>query len=225
MANRRFEMYEYRQVLVLMRQGVSGRSISRARLMGRDKAKDVRAIAQAVGWLDKSQSLPEDAELAKIFREPQRPSLPSTLEPHRKQVEAWHREGIQKSTILRILRRRFGYAGSYSSVCRFVDKLDPLPKDRTIRLHFKPGEAAQVDFGSGPKLPDPVTGQPRSTWFFVMTLCWSRHQYAEVIWDQKVPTWLGCHQRAASQRAGVFLETRLGHQIDGGAEQVLQIDS
>ena len=29
-----------------------------------------------------------------------------------------------------------------------------------------------------------------------MTLCWSRHQYAELVWDQKVPTWLGCHQRA-----------------------------
>jgi hypothetical protein len=36
-----------------------------------------------------------------------------------------------------------------------------------------------------------------------MTLCWSRHQYAEVVWDQKVPTWLGCHQRAFRFFGGV----------------------
>ncbi len=39
-----------------------------------------------------------------------------------------------------------------------------------MRLSFSPGEAVQVDFGSGPKVPDPVTGEPTSTWIFVMTL-------------------------------------------------------
>jgi transposase len=32
--------------------------------------------------------------------------------------------------------------------------------------------------------------------YFVMTLCWSRHQYAEVVLDQTVETWLACHRRA-----------------------------
>ena len=72
-----------------------------------------------------------------------------------------------------------------------------------MRLAFAPGEKAQVDFGSGPKLPDPVTGELRSTWVFIMTLCWSRHQYAEIVWDQKVATWLGCHQRAFRFFGGV----------------------
>jgi transposase len=36
----------------------------------------------------------------------------------------------------------------------------------------------------------------RRTWCFVMTLCWSRHQYVEFVWDQSVATWLGCHRRA-----------------------------
>ena len=30
----------------------------------------------------------------------------------------------------------------------------------------------------------------------VMTLCWSRHQYAEIVLDQTVETWLACHRRA-----------------------------
>ncbi len=42
MANRSFEMYEYRRVLVLMRQGVSDRCISRGCLMGRERAMEVR---------------------------------------------------------------------------------------------------------------------------------------------------------------------------------------
>jgi hypothetical protein len=36
-----------------------------------------------------------------------------------------------------------------------------------------------------------------------MTLCFSRHQYAEVIWDQRVETWLACHRRAFEWFNGV----------------------
>ena len=38
MANRRFEMYEYRQVLTRMRLGDSDRAIARSGLKGRQKA-------------------------------------------------------------------------------------------------------------------------------------------------------------------------------------------
>jgi transposase len=36
-----------------------------------------------------------------------------------------------------------------------------------------------------------------------MTLCFSRHQYAELVWDQSVATWLGCHRRAFEWFNGV----------------------
>ena len=36
-----------------------------------------------------------------------------------------------------------------------------------------------------------------------MTLAWSRHGYAEVVTDQKVATWLGCHRRAFEWFNGV----------------------
>ena len=203
MANRRFEMYEYRQVLVRMRQGQSDRMISRARLMGRDKAQQVRAIADARGWLDPVQALPDDSALAEVFARAREAATPSVLEPYREQIEAWCREGIQGTTIHRLLRRRFEFRGSYSAVRRFLSKLDPGPAGRTIRLSFEPGEAVQVDFGSGPKLPDPVSGELTPTWFFVMTLCWSRHHYAEIVWDQKIPTWLACHQHGFRFFGGV----------------------
>lgn len=52
-----------------------------------------------------------------------------------------------------------------------------------------------MDFGAGPELVAPATGQLRRTWAFVMTLAFSRHLYVEFVWDQSVRTWLGCHQR------------------------------
>ena len=73
----------------------------------------------------------------------------------------------------------------------------------TVPLHFKPGEAAQVDFGKGPDLFDKRTGKIEKTWFFVMTLCWSRHQYLEIVTHQDCETWLNCHQNAFNWFGGV----------------------
>ena len=75
---------------------------------------------------------------------------------------------------------------------RLLAGLEAAHPQVTTVLEFDPGEAAQVDFGKGPEVLDPRTGELLSTWVFVMTLAWSRHAYAEVVTDQKVATWLGC---------------------------------
>jgi transposase len=36
-----------------------------------------------------------------------------------------------------------------------------------------------------------------------MTLCFSRHWYVEIAWDQTMATWLGCHHRAFEWFAAV----------------------
>ena len=79
---------------------------------------------------------------------------------------------------------------------------DTPPKTTTI-LDFAPAEASQVDFGAGPVMTDVITGASFKTWFFVMTLCWSRHQYAEFVLDQTVATWLACHRHAFEWLGGV----------------------
>jgi hypothetical protein len=48
MVNRRFELFEYRPVLVRMRQGDSNRDIARGGLMGRKKLTAVRRVAQCL---------------------------------------------------------------------------------------------------------------------------------------------------------------------------------
>lgn len=205
MANRRFEMFEYRQVLVRLRQGDTDREVARARLMGRRKTAAVREAARQRGWLDADLPLPDDATLAAAFESPpRRTSNVSTLEPHRERIRGWWEKGIQGTTIHAALRRNHGYAGSYSAVRRLLQGLAATrPAAATTRLDFAPGEAAQVDFGAGPLIADRDTGELRRSWFFVMTLCFSRHQYAELVRDQSVATWLACHRRAFEWFGGV----------------------
>ncbi len=190
-------MFQYRQVLVRMRQGDSDRDIKRARLMGRPKAAELRAMAIERGWLDGAAPLPEDAEIAAALGAHRRAaSTISGLEPRREIVERWFAQGVPGVAIHAVLRREHGFTGSYSAVRRMLAAVRAaLPPEATVRLCFAPAEAAQVDFGTGPVLVDPATGELRRTWCFVMTLCFSRHQYLEFVWDQTVATWLGCHRR------------------------------
>jgi transposase len=192
-------MYQYRQTLMRMRQGDSDREIARSKTMGRKKIAQVRETANARGWLASGTELPDDAVLAAALmrKEPLPSTCISSLEPWREQITHWYAAGIQGTTIHATLVRNHGYTGSYSAVYRFLHQLvvDEVP-EVPLRLTFRPAEAAQVDFGAGPPIIDVHTGEIFKTWFFVMTLAWSRHQYAEFVRDQSVATWLGCHRRA-----------------------------
>ena len=197
-------MFEYRQVLTRMRLGDTDRAIARAGLMGRRKLAQLRRAAEAAGWLDDATPLPGDPELAEHLGSVRsRPAVASLAEPHRERIERWWRQGIQGTTIHGALVRSHGFTGSYSSVRRFLAGLEAAHPQVTTVLAFEPGEAAQVDFGKGPEVVDRRTGELLGTWIFVMTLAWSRHAYAEVVTDQKVATWLGCHRRAFEWFNGV----------------------
>jgi transposase len=205
MSKRRFEMFQYRQVLARMRPGDSNRDIARSKVMGRRKAGEV---AEARGWLRPEVPLSDDATLAAAFarKEGLPASWVSSLEPWREQVTAWHNAGIQGTTIPAALVRNHGYTGSYSSVSRFVGQLVRASVPEVpMRLDFRPGEAAPVDFGAGPVLVDAQTGLTLKTWFFVMALCWSRHQhqYVELVRDQSTATWLAGHRHAFEWFGGV----------------------
>ncbi|MEM5405612.1 hypothetical protein [Paraburkholderia unamae] len=168
MTNRRFELFEYRQVLVRMRQGDSDRDIARGGLMGRKKLTSVRREAQARGWLDPAQLLPDDTVIAGVFgRTPHLPSTcVSTVEPFREQIRGWLAAGVQGTTIHATLRRNHGYTGSYSAVRRMMVH---LAAERgvaaTTILEFAPADAVQVDFGAGPVIG--VDGINLRTWIFV----------------------------------------------------------
>ena len=77
-------MFECHQVLVRMQQGDSDRDIARANLMGRKKLTTMQRQAEARGWLDPAQPLPDDAVIA---RSPH--ACVSTAEPFGKQIRSW----------------------------------------------------------------------------------------------------------------------------------------
>jgi transposase len=160
-------------------------------------------LADAAGYLDVRRTLPEAAELtARLGPPPRPPRTPSSLEPYRAEIESLLGDGVEMVTIFDRLQVR-GYTGSYSSVRRFVRHLKPSRPVAVVRVHTPPGEEAQVDFGSAGTLLDPIGRRPRRAWVFVMTLGYSRHQYAELVFDQKVSTWLACHRHAFESFGGV----------------------
>lgn len=204
-------MFQYRQVLVRLRAGDSVREIARSGLMGRDKLGELRAVAEQQGWLAADAAVPDDEAIqaALTGRDGGRgaarraSSTISSVEPHRELVKRWFHAGVQGRAIHAALKREHAFGGSYSAVVRMLQQLrGEIPPEVTVRLSFAPGEAVQVDFGAGPVLTHP-DGKPRRTWAFVMTLCHSRHQYVEFVWDQASATWLGCHRRAFEWFAGV----------------------
>ena len=165
-------MFEIRHILVRMRQGDSDRALAKAGLIGRPKAKALRLVAKARDWLDPASPLPDDAVLAQTLgAPPATASAQSCVEPYRDVVTDWARQGIQSKTIYQALVRNHAFGGSYSSVYRFVRALEINAPKATMHLNFAPGEAAQVDFGSGPVMVDLHTGEEIKTWFFLMTLC------------------------------------------------------
>ena len=161
-------------------------------------------LAKQNGYLEPGGQLPSDAEL-QVALGPgvQAPRQVSSVEPYRKQVEEWRRQGVEMTAIWQRLQENYGFKGAYGSVLRFVHRLEPKQPEALVRVHSEPGEDLQVDFGSVGMLYDPVTQHMRKAYVFVATLGYSRHQYAELVFDQKVGTWIALHKRAFEFFGGV----------------------
>ena len=115
MANRRFEMYEYRQVLLRLRLGGTDREVARAQRIGRAKVAHIRQLAGAQGWLEPSGPMPDDTQLATLFKVA-RTAAPnvSSVEPFRDEILGWHAQGIQVTTIRQALARIHGFCHGHS---------------------------------------------------------------------------------------------------------------
>ncbi len=171
-------MFQYRQALVRMRQGDSDRQIAAARIMGRRTAARLRELGTEHHWLDVAGSMPADEAIAAALGQPKRASTTvSSLAAQRERIQGWAEQGVSGVAIFAALQREQGWSGSYSAVRRILaDIRSAEPPETSCRLDFAPGEAVQVDFGAGPVLMHP-DDKLRRTWAFVMTLCFSRHQY------------------------------------------------
>jgi len=197
MPGKRKETMDIRELLRHLRQGQSNRAVAKALGIDRKTVSRYRAWATEQGLL--GEFLPSLSDLHKLVEETLSSTPPpqnrSSVEPYRGIVMKLRQEGVEVAAICERLKER-GYTGTYSSVYRFVRNLEPRTPEVTVRVETPPGKEAQVDFGYAGRMIDPETGDLRKTWVFVMALSWSRHQYVEFAFDQKVGTWLRLHRNA-----------------------------
>lgn len=96
MGRRRFEMFQYRQVLVRLREGDSERVIARDGLMGREKVAAFRALSRAQGWLELDVPLPEESAIAAAVGQARRARTTiSSAIPWEPLIAAWLERGVQ----------------------------------------------------------------------------------------------------------------------------------
>lgn len=204
MAGKRKKIVDIYALLQHLRAGASNRGIKRDLGIDRRTAQKYRDWAEEYGLLN--GTLPPIEELYQLLEETmptkQPPQSQSTVERYRKLVVKLREQDVEVSAIKARLEER-GFRGSYMAVWRFVQQLEPSKPDVTVRVETTPGEEAQVDFGYAGRMIDPATGEIRKTWAFVMTLSWSRHQYVEFVFNQKIPTWLRLHRNAFAFLGGV----------------------
>lgn len=206
MAGRTLMVLDVRELVRRMRAGQTDRAIRRATGTARKTIKRYRQIAQQQGWLGE-EPLPDLAALQAALQE-LAPASPLPVQsykaaPFQDVICKLRKRGVEMKAIHQRLCEDHGYTGSYSALWRFVRRLEPKEPTAFVRLETPPGQQAQVDFTAAGMKIDPQTGKLRKAWCFVMTLSCSRHQFACLVFDQKVETWLRCHRRAFEHFRGV----------------------
>jgi transposase len=156
-------------------------------------------IAELVGCNRKTVRI--ILEKIKNNEEPKRKETPSIIDPYKDEIKAKVAQDLSAVRIYNDLANERNYKGSYETVKNFVRKIK-LSKDIWLSLPTVPGQEAQVDFGYIGKIPD-ENKKLRKAWVFCFTLSHSRKSYFEVVFSQKVKTFLQCHINAFHYFGGV----------------------
>jgi transposase len=205
MASGRIDTMDIHELMRLFRAGDSDRQI--ARLLGHNR----RTVARYRSWATEQGllqgELPSVAELhcrlTTTLPPPVPPQQVSSVAAYAEEIAQLRARGVEIAAIRARLEERHGPPISYSAVWRLVRRLEPTVPEAMVRVEVLPGAEGQVDFGYGGLLLDPVSGTPRRSWVFVVVLSFSRHLYAELVFDQRVETWLSCHIHAFTFFGGV----------------------
>jgi transposase len=207
-------MHRLQELVRLHRLGRSDRDISRLLRMGRDTIRGYAESLTKAGLLEGGADvLPATEVLAAAVREhlgvaPPPPQQRSTVEAWREEIDRQRKKGAEPTAIHDWLKlNRAGYAGSLSAVkrlCRRMALADgPRAGDVAIRVETAPGKVAQVDFAYAGLRYDPLRALVRKSWLFLMTLGFSRHQFADLVFDQTSETWIRLHVAAFAHFGGV----------------------
>lgn len=134
---------------------------------------------------------------------PSRSPSASDCEPFHELIEAGLARGRNAMAIWQDLVDQSAFAGAYESVKRYVRKLRGSPPVQPCAVIITtPGEEAQVDYGDGPMVRDPVSGKYRRSRLFVMTLGYSRKSVRLLTFGSSSCIWCELHERAFRRLGG-----------------------
>jgi len=195
------------ELLYRLRLGHSQRQISRETGVARKTIRKYLNLAQREGWLLESVPLPSMDEVGRALAVEDDRRIteysPPLLAPYQKVITDWLNSKYTRKRMLVLLRENYGVQVSYDTLKKYCRKLlnDPATLV-TMRMETLPGREAQIDFGEVTCCYRHLPSKTR-VWVFIMTLGCSRHMYVEHVFDQKMETWLRCHENAFQFFGGV----------------------
>jgi transposase len=127
----------------------------------------------------------------------------SVCEPYREAIELALSQGRNAMAIWQDMVDQDAFAGSYQSVKRFARRLrGKRTQEARAVISTAPGEEAQVDYGTGPMVRDPLSGKYRRTRLFVMTLGYSRKAVRLLVFRSSSRVWAELHEKAFRRLGG-----------------------
>ena len=172
----------YMTIQTLWKKGKNKSEISR------DTGHDWKTVAKVI----------KNFEAGKDF--PEKKPHPKLLDPYKEKIIQQIEEGLTGVRIYEELGA-IGKKIGYSTVKKYIASIKKKTKI-FVRIHTKPAEESQVDFGYAGYTID-NQGKKRKTWIFNMRLSYSRLDYFEKVYDQKVETFIQCHINAFKYFGGI----------------------
>src|SRR5262249_39730882 len=109
--------------------------------------------------------------------------------------------------------REEGYGGGITILRDYVRRIRPTKRPVYLKLHFAPGQCAQVGWGaSGPVA---VGNTRRRLSFFVMRLGFSRQMFVEFAGPETMELFLACREHAFTALGGVPSKIMVVHLKSG----------
>ena len=148
---------------------------------------DPRTVAK---WVARSRFEPRRSRPRRSVLDPFKPRVTRLLDSH----------SYSAQQIFQRLREE-GYRSGITVVRDYVRRIRPIKLPVYLKLHFAPGECAQIDWGTFGTVA--VGDTRRQLSFFVIVLAYSRLMYVEFTVSQTMEHFLACHEHAFAAFGGV----------------------
>ena len=199
-------MIDLTEVIYHWQKGQNITQISKSLGISRPTVRKYLNVAKSAGLKagPDASALPD--VLAKVARAatplpPGVGEVQQSIAQYERNIQTWLSEPDMTAKQIWRLLKELGNAFSYTSVKRYVRRLNPdTSRPSTVRLETLAGEQSQVDFG---RVTLNLGETRKKVWAFVLSLSYSRHRFVRFVERQDTQSWLDCHIRAFEFFGGV----------------------